>query len=342
MNTVIRQDAKAIGQNGIMTEFEGTSILVTGGTGLIGSTLVMGLLEAKNIDVYVLARSIGKAKNIFCDYLENKKLHFIIQDISQPIPFDLSVDYIIHTASPTSSKYFVDHPVETIHTSIQGTDNVLKFAKEHSIKSLVYLSSLEVYGVTDPMLDSVKELDYGYLDPFKVRSSYSEGKRMVECLCASYYSEYSVPIRVARLAQTFGPGVSYEDGRVFADFARSCIEKRDIVLHTEGKTVRNYCYTKDAAIAILYILAHGQNGEAYNVANPDTAISIYDMACLLHHLYPDSQVKVMIDGKERGYNPDVIIRLNVDKLNALGYRPSTSLEQMYNRLIESMKEGKIK
>lgn len=342
MNAIIRQDAKAIGQDIIMSEFEESSILVTGGTGLIGSTLVMGLLEAKNIDVYVLARSIRKAKNIFCDYLENKKLHFIIQDISQPIPFDLSVDYIIHTASPTSSKYFVDHPVETIHTSIQGTDNVLKFAKEHSIKSLVYLSSLEVYGVTDPMLDSVKELDYGYLDPFKVRSSYSEGKRMVECLCASYYSEYRIPIRVARLAQTFGPGVSYDDGRVFADFARSCIEKRDIILHTEGKTVRNYCYTKDAAIAILYILAHGQNGEAYNVVNPDTAISIYDMACLLHHLYPESQVKVMIDGKERGYNPDVIIRLNIDKLNALGYRPSTSLKKMYQRMIESMKEGRSK
>lgn len=342
MNRVMRQDIEAISQDIVMKELKGSSILVTGGTGLIGSTLVMGLLEAKNIDVYVLVRSIEKAHYVFCDYLENQNLHFLIQDISQPIPFDLSVDYIIHTASPTSSKYFVDHPVETIHTSIQGTDNVLKFAKEHSIKSLVYLSSLEVYGVTDPMLDSVKELDYGYLDPFKVRSSYSEGKRMVECLCASYYSEYSVPIRVARLAQTFGPGVSYEDGRVFADFARSCIEKRDIVLHTEGKTVRNYCYTKDAAIAILYILAYGQNGEAYNVANPDTAISIYDMACLLHHLYPDSQVKVMIDGKERGYNPDVIIRLNVDKLSSLGYCPSTSLEQMYRCLIESMREEKSK
>ena len=342
MNRVMRHDIEAISQDIVMKELKGSSILVTGGTGLIGSTLVMGLLEAKNIDVYVLVRSIEKAHYVFCDYLENQNLHFLIQDISQPIPFDLSVDYIIHTASPTSSKYFVDHPVETIHTSIQGTDNVLKFAKEHSIKSLVYLSSLEVYGVTDPMLDSVKELDYGYLDPFKVRSSYSEGKRMVECLCASYYSEYSVPIRVARLAQTFGPGVSYEDGRVFADFARSCIEKRDIVLHTEGKTVRNYCYTKDAAIAILYILAYGQNGEAYNVANPDTAISIYDMACLLHHLYPDSQVKVMIDGKERGYNPDVIIRLNVDKLSSLGYCPSTSLEQMYRCLIESMREEKSK
>ena len=157
-----------------------------------------------------------------------------------------SVDYIIHGASATSSKYFVSNPVETIYTALDGTSNILKFATEKKINGMVYLSSLEVYGTPEKDADLITENDYGYIEPLSVRSSYSEGKRMVECLCASYAHEYSVPVKIARLSQTFGPGVAYEDGRVFAEFARCALEQRDIVLHTQGHTVRSYCYTKDA------------------------------------------------------------------------------------------------
>ena len=94
---------------------------------------------------------------------------------------------------------------------------------------MVYLSSLEVYGTPEKDADLITENDYGYIEPLSVRSSYSEGKRMVECLCASYAHEYSVPVKIARLSQTFGPGVAYEDGRVFAEFARCALEQRDIV-----------------------------------------------------------------------------------------------------------------
>ena len=114
---------------------------------------------------------------------------------------------------------------------------------------------------------------------------------MVECLCASYAHEYSVPVKIARLSQTFGPGVAYEDGRVFAEFARCALEQRDIVLHTQGHTVRSYCYTKDALSALLYILISGKAGEAYNVTNMDTAVSIKEMAELVCETIGSGKIK---------------------------------------------------
>ena len=163
---------------------------------------------------------------------------------------------------------------------------------------------------------------------------------MVECLCASYAHEYSVPVKIARLSQTFGPGVAYEDGRVFAEFARCALEQRDIVLHTQGHTVRSYCYTKDALSALLYILISGKAGEAYNVTNMDTAISIYDMAKLVSGILPESNIAVERDIPEDlasfGYNPEMIVKLDSTKLQKLGWKATVGLREMYERLIESM------
>ena len=190
--------------------------------------------------------------------------------------------------------------------------------------------------------DRITENDYGYIEPLSVRSSYSEGKRMVECLCASYAHEYSVPVKIARLSQTFGPGVAYEDGRVFAEFARCALEQRDIVLHTQGHTVRSYCYTKDALSALLYILISGKAGEAYNVTNMDTAVSIKEMAELVCETIGSGKIKTVIDIPEDlasfGYNPEMIIRLDSKKLMQLGWKATIGLEEMFERLIKGMKK----
>ena len=253
-----------------------------------------------------------------------------------------SVDYIIHGASATSSKYFVSNPVETIYTALDGTSNILKFATEKKINGMVYLSSLEVYGTPEKDADLITENDYGYIEPLSVRSSYYEGKRMGECLCASYAHEYSVPVKIARLSQTFGPGVAYEDGRVFAEFARCALEQRDIVLHTQGHTVRSYCYTKDALSALLYILISGKAGEAYNVTNMDTAVSIKEMAELVCETIGSGKIKTVIDIPEDlasfGYNPEMIIRLDSKKLMQLGWKATIGLEEMFERLIKGMKK----
>ena len=175
-----------------------------------------------------------------------------------------------------------------------------------------------------------------------VRSSYSESKRMVENICASYASEYKIPIKVVRLCQTFGAGVEYNDSRVFAQFARSVIEGKDIILKTKGETVRNYCYTTDAVSGILMVLSKGNVGEAYNVANMDTTISIADMAELVCSLYSESGSKVIFDIAEDveklGYNPMVKLQLDSTKTVALGWHSKVDLKDMFKRLVSGMKE----
>lgn len=327
------------------TQLQGTSILVTGATGLIGGQIVSFLLHANrklhlDLKVYALVRDIEKGRRMFPES-ENNTLFFVAQDILEPIVLNIPVDYIIHGASVTSSKDFVDYPVETIKTALCGTENILEFARKSKISSMVYLSSLEIYGVLDFSIDKVTENMSGELDCMSVRSSYSEGKRMAECLCAAYASEFSVPVKVARLSQTFGPGVSYNDNRVFAQFARCIIEGKNIVLKTDGSTTRNYCYTQDAIAAIFTILLKGNSGEAYNVANESTDISIKEMAEMLIACYPNSGANLVFDiapdATKLGYNPKMKICLSTQKLQKLGWSAKIGLEQMFNNLIESMR-----
>lgn len=328
---------------------KGKTILITGATGLIGSQITRALCSRNRIfnsgiQVIALVRNISKAVALFADLKYRPYFKISSGDVGSPIYINDKVDYIIHTASITSSKDFVTRPVETIETTIQGTRNVLDLARKCSVQGMLYLSSLEVYGTTDPEKTSISEKDSGYIDPLQIRSSYSEGKRMAECLCVSYASEYNVPVKIARLAQTFGTGVDYNDRRVFAEFARDAIEKKDIVLKTKGETVRNYCYTSDAITAILTILVKGAIKEAYNIASRDTEISIADMAEFVCREFSGGESRVVFDiaedASKLGYNPVVKIQLNTEKLEALGWKARMPLKEMFRRTIESMRISK--
>lgn len=326
-NSIFEEDIKSIINDFDMSVFDGKTILVTGATGLIGKLCVKSLLNSGyNTQVIALVRDEEKAKNIFG---ESKRLTYLVQDINQRINTTRRVDYIIHAASTTSSKDFVEKPVETIYTAINGSRNVLEFAKNKRLEGMVYLSSLEIYGVNEK--ENIKERDYGYIDILNPRSSYSESKKMVETMCISYGTEYGVPVKIARLAQTFGAGVSISDNRVFAQFAKAIINKENIILHTKGETKRNYCYTTDTVRGIFTILTKGENNNAYNVANENSYCSISEMAYLLENEY--TKVEYKIDEVNRGYNPTVKIALNTEKLNALGWEAKVNLKEMFDRLI---------
>lgn len=346
-NKVLQNDFDILAGSDVpFDKLDGKTIFVTGATGLIGSQFIKAVaaynrVNKTSIKSVALVRSLEKAEKVFGDI---PGIEIVCGDINDEIKYEGNVDYIIHGASATSSRFFVEHPVETILIAIDGTKNVLEFAKEKKVEGFVYLSSLEVYGTPDNSKDKIGESDYGYIDQLNVRSSYSEGKRMVECLCCSYASEYGVPVKIARLSQTFGAGVEYNDGRVFAEFARCAIEKRDIVLHTMGNTVRTYCYTTDAIAALIYILLKGEVGSAYNVTNMDTACSIKEMAQLVCDTFAESQISVKIDIPENvaafGYNPEMIIKLDASRLEALGWKAEVGIREMFVRLVESMKIDK--
>lgn len=322
----------------LLEELRNRSFLITGATGLIGSMLIKCLLAVNkrwnaNIQIIGMTRSEAKAKQMFGD----ESIKWVIQDVKQLLyGVDYIVDFIIHCANSTSSKFYVENPVENINTAFFGTNNILDFARQAGVKSVVYLSSLECYGTINEEVEVTEDM-MGYITPTDVRSSYSLGKRAAECLCHSYAKEYKVPIKMARLTQTFGAGVSLEDNRVFAQFAKSIVKGENIVLHTKGLSSKPYCYTIDAINAILRILICGRDGEAYNVANAESYISIKDLAqYLADNFNPACQV-VIEEKKGMGYAPDTYLKLNTDKLESLNWEPYYSLKDMFNQLIEYYK-----
>ena len=322
------------------------TFFITGATGLVGASFVRALCCANRVNclnskIIILVRSEKKANDIFGDLIERENIKLVLSDITKPISIDDDIDYIIHAAAVTNSKLMVTEPVETIMTAIDGTRNILELAKEKNIKSMIYLSSMEAYGSPDENNSYVSESDYGYVDFLKVRSCYPESKRMAECLCACYFAEYGIPVKMARLAQTFGAGIMKTESRVFSQFARSLINNTDIVLHTQGDSYGNYCYTSDCITALLFMLLNGKNGEAYNVVNESTNIMIRDMAKLVADM-SDSKIKVVFDIPEDalkyGYAPSVKMKLCGKKLAELGWEARIDLPEMYERLIKSMKE----
>lgn len=342
MDQILKEDLQKISEDPFFQQLAGNTVFITGATGLIGSLTAKACLtynqhHKNRIRVIGLIRNEKKAGEIFGGLIQDQELDLIKGDLTEPLNVPGHVDYILHTASVTTSKLFVDKPVETIQTSYIGTKNVLELAKEKKCKGMVYLSSMEMYGRPDPNLEKVTEEDLGYIDVLSVRSSYSEGKRISECLCAAYADEYKVPVKIARLAQTFGAGVLKEDNRVYAQFGRSAAAGKDIVLHTAGKSNGNYCYTTDVIRALALLLQKGENGEAYNVCNEETTTTIAEMAEMVAREFGNGKSKVVFDIPENartyGYAPDVKMHLDAGKLRRLGWVPEYGLKEMYERLI---------
>lgn len=340
---VLQEDLEIIANK--ENELKDCTVLVTGATGLIGSQIVKSLLcknrlKNSNIKVIALVRNKEKVKKTFKYVIKNENLKFIYGDIITPIEIEDHIDYIIHTASTTASKDFVNKPVETIESVVRGTKNILELAKNKKIRSIVYLSTMEVYGAADPNKDRISEDDLGYIDVLKIRSSYPESKKLAENLCASYFSEYNVPVKIARLAQTFGPGVLKGDNRVFAQFARSVINNEDIILHTDGESIRNYCYIRDSIMGIFTLLNRGQNGQAYTISNENSCISIKEMAEMVAMKIAEGKIKVVIKVPENlesyGYAPKEKMKLSSKKMKDLGWKAEVSIEESYRRMIESM------
>lgn len=321
-----------------------STIFITGATGLIGSVLTKAFLMLNelydfNIKLVLLVRNREKAGQLFQSYKSYNMITLLVNDICTLDDIPDNVDYIFHCASNTNSKSMVMKPVETIETIVIGTRNILNIAKKLQVKSMVFLSSMEVYGKVDNLTTRVTENQLGEIDILNERSSYSEGKRIAECLCYSYFKEYKVPVKIARLAQTFGPGISLEDNRIFSQFAKSVIKKENIELHTRGNSIGNYCYITDCLQGLLCLLLKGINGEAYNIVNEDSSMAIRDVAELVIDRFALSTNKVVYKlNNNNCYAPETKLRLSSKKLNDLGWSPTRTLEDSYRRLIQYIKE----
>lgn len=312
--------------------------LITGATGYIGSMLVKFIKETdKEAGVTVLVRDRERAEQMLRSDVQIVETD--LTDRGKVTSFNLNCDHIIHCASVTASAEMISHPVEVTESIVNTTQNILEFARRCQIKSMVYLSSMEVYGSIDcPDRHRVteEEVSQGTVELLSSRSCYPLGKRVAEHICYSYFKEYGVPVKIARLAQTFGEGVLPSDKRVFAQFARAAREGIDIVLHTQGYSMGNYCGIHDAISGIMTILEKGANGEAYNVVNEANTMTIRQMAELVAEKNAGGKIKVAYDLAEDdryGYAADTSLRLSGKKLMELGWNPGESLEDMYFQLL---------
>ncbi len=351
MYSVMQEDmAYILGDTSIDWErFRSKRILITGGTGLIGSTLIRALLYAnqmKSLDIHVtaLVRSLERVKEIFTEEeISQSGLVFRVCDLNSSIQLDNDdpVDYIIHGASPTASGFFISHPVETIQAGINGTMNLLELAQKKNAEAFLFLSSMEVYGKVTTE-DLLSEESLGYLNPLVVRNCYPETKRMCEAMVASYASEYGIRATSIRLAQTFGPGVAYDDKRVFAMMARNVMNGENITLLTRGESRHAYLYTAQAVSAILCVLLKGEAGKSYNAANPATYCSIFEMGQLVAEHFGQGNVQVVIaENADTSKYPDTsYLHLSISAIEKLGWKPYGDLVYMYDRMICSMRYEK--
>lgn len=327
--------------------FRNKSIFITGATGLIGSLLVRFLLYANkvqnlNIKIFAMIRNPKKAEKIYTGW-DTRNLHFVIAHLGKnDLKCDAHIDYIVHPAAITQSKIMIDKPVETIKTAVNGTEEILRFAVDKKVQSMVYVSSMEVYG-QPTQKEKINENDLGYIDLTSARSCYPESKRMCEMLCTAYSDEYNINIKIARLAQTFGAGILSTENRVFAQFAKSIINHQNIVLHTDGKSEGNYIYTADAIKGLLFLLLNGETKEAYNISNEHNHMTIRQMADLVISNFGSAMEKVVVDipQQDMGYAPEVKLWLDNKKIRNLGWKPSVNMFSSYKRMIEWMKTNQI-
>lgn len=343
-NQILLEDFKEIAESLKNPElFRRKRFLITGATGLVGSLLIRTLLFMNEeleleLKIYAVVRDKEKAAVLFANTGSKQDLVFIVKDLSEEvIHFDLEhIDYIVHAAAVTESKRMVTNPVETLSMAYHSTEAILKLAREQQISGAVYISSMEVYGQMHKE-QKTTESDLGYLDITSARSCYPEGKRVCECLCNAYAKEYGIPVKIARLAQTFGAGVSERENRVFAQFAKSAVRGEDIVLHTKGESEGNYVYTADAVAAILLLLTEGVPGESYNVSNEESHMTIREMAEMVLSEFSGGRSRIVFDIPEDslkyGFAPTVHMYLSNEKLRRLGWKPHVDLSGQYHRMI---------
>lgn len=338
MNSVLSNDIEQfVASFPFRQELRDKKVFVTGATGLIGSTLIHCLLALdENIRIIAPVRNVAKLKAIFEDGYD--KIDAIECDL-ETYDYDTigEVDYIFHFAAPTASNFMVTHPVETANAIYGITDKLLRYARAHKVLGFVFLSSMEVYG--SGLEGIITEDMQGYLDIQNVRSSYPIAKRAAENLCYLYAKEYAVPVKIARLTQTTGPGVDASDNRMINQFVRLASLKQDIILHSIGESARPSCYTFDCINALLYIVLKGNDGDVYNIANPETYISVRGLAEYIRDNFALS-IQVVIDINDNmGYASPSKLNLSTVKLEALGWKPQYNLHDLIQRMIEYYNEN---
>lgn len=344
VNPIIERDLARIAEARLPWEsLSGATVLVSGGAGFLPAYMVETLLFlnrnvlAKPARVVILTRNAQPARDRFASVATPAQLEIIEQDVVDPLDFDGPLDFVIHGASQAHPHQYLSDPVGTLGANVIGTHNLLSAARRWRVRGFLFFSSGAAYGDIGDRSEPVAEHDMGTLDPAAERACYAESKRMGETMCVAWARQFGLPTRIARPWHTYGPGMRLDDGRVFADFVRDILSGGPIVLSSNGEASRCFCYVADATRGFFTVLLRGGDGEAYNVANPSGECSIVELANRLAAIYRHEGVTVQTAptmGKV-ATQPAVRVVPNIAKLEALGWMPEWSIEDGFQRTVNS-------
>jgi len=238
-------------------------ILVTGGAGFLGSHLCEKLIQM-NYEVIALDNMYTGSRTKVATLLDNPNFELVKQDITEPLNFE--VDGIMNLACPASPVHYQKFPVQTIKASILGSINVLDLANRLNIP-VFQASTSEVYG--DPSISPQVEEYWGNVNPIGIRACYDEGKRSAETIFFDFHRQYGTQIKVARIFNTYGPRMSFNDGRVVSNFLIQALRNKPITIYGDGSQTRSFCYVSDLVEGLIKLMFSTQEVTGpINLGNP--------------------------------------------------------------------------
>ena len=315
-------------------ELEGKTVLIAGGKGFLG-TYFTNVLTTIN-QVLSKPTKIIVMDNLITSKDENDEndanVEFVEQDISQSFEIQNDVDYIIHAASIASPPTYRKFPIRTVDVNYQGTKNLLEVAKEKKIKSMLFLSSSEIYG--DPEIFPTPESYLGKVSCIGPRACYDESKRLAETISILYFQQYSIPIKIARPFNVYGPYLNLNDGRIIPDFMNNAIKKSEIIIHSDGTPTRSFCYARDAISGFFKLLFSNHDGIICNVGN-DEEVSVKNVANIIQNIM-DKPISIkIVKSEDPNYTKDNPQRrcpdLSLIK-KSVNYEPKINLEEGLKRV----------
>ncbi len=315
-------------------ELEGKTVLIAGGKGFLGTYFV-------NVLNYINETLSTLMKIVIIDNLITSKdkknnlgpnVTLLKQDISEGFDFPDELHYIIHAASIASPPTYRKFPIKTVDVNYQGTRNLLEIARKKKIKSMLFLSSSEIYG--DPEFVPTPESYVGRVSCTGPRACYDESKRLAETISVLYFQEHKVPIKIARPFNVYGPYLNLNDGRIIPDFMRNAIKKSEIIIHSDGNPTRSFCYVSDAMKAFFRLLFSTHDGIICNVGN-DEEISVNRVADMIQKTIGKPISIKTIKSNDPNYTKDNPQRRRPDLSlieKSVNYTPKINFEEGLKRV----------
>jgi len=303
-------------------------ILVTGGSGFVGSNLCSELVKDGNNYVIALDNYYTSNESNIANLLALSNFEFIEHDVIEAIDLD-GIDEIYHLASPASPKQYQKDPVFTFRTNIWGSYNMLNLALKNKARILL-ASTSEVYG--DPLVHPQVESYWGNVNTIGIRSNYDEGKRGAETLFMDFYRQYGVDIKIIRIFNTYGPKMEKDDGRVVSNFINQALNNEDITIYGDGSQTRSFQYVSDLVNGMIRMMGSENFTGPVNLGNPIER-SIKDFAQEVLKLIPDSSSKIVFKDLPKD-DPKVRKPDNSLAKEKLGWEPGVSLEDGLKKTIE--------